>query len=174
MKSLINRIVRSYKTRTWSPERYARYMGVKIGKNCKIATRYFGSEPYLIEIGDHVQVTDNVRFMNHGGSWVFREKNSKFDFFGKIKIGNNVYIGNSAMILPGISIGNNVIVAAGAVVTKSVPNNMIIGGNPARIIGDIEGFEKKISPFNVQTKGMNAKEKKAFLLSLNENYFIKK
>lgn len=85
---------------------------MKIGKGCAIGTIKFGSEPYLIEIGDYVQVTTDVSFSTHGGGWVFRRKHPKFDFFGKITIGNNVYIGNRAMIMPGVTIGNNVIIGA--------------------------------------------------------------
>ena len=50
-----------------SPESEARHLGVKIGKHCLISTRYWSSEPYLISIGDHVQVTDCVSFHTHGG-----------------------------------------------------------------------------------------------------------
>lgn len=50
-----------------SPEKYARHIGVKIGKNSFISTRFWSSEPYLITIGDNVQITDGVRFFTHGG-----------------------------------------------------------------------------------------------------------
>lgn len=50
-----------------SPEKEARHLGVKIGANCLISTRYWSSEPYLITIGNHVQVTDCVSFHTHGG-----------------------------------------------------------------------------------------------------------
>src|SRR5690554_6087907 len=87
----------------YTPEVYAVKEGVKIGDNCYIATRAFGSEPYLIEIGNHVQITSGVKFFTHGGGWVFREEFPDLDTFGKIKIGNNVYIGNNALIMPGVS-----------------------------------------------------------------------
>jgi len=70
---------------------YARKVGVEFGKGCVLSTRYWGSEPYLIEIGDHVHITSGVSFITHdGGVWVFREKVPDFDVFGKIVIGNNV------------------------------------------------------------------------------------
>ena len=155
---------------------YARYLGVKIGKNCSIATLYFGSEPYLIEIGDHVQITNDVRFYTHGGGWVFRKEYPDFDTFGKIKIGDNVYIGNCVLVMPGVTIGNNVIIGAGAVVTRSVDEGKIIAGNPARVIGETQDLLKKYLPLNLNTKRLSAKEKKAFLLSLkgDNRYFIKK
>ncbi|HGV0863286.1 TPA: DapH/DapD/GlmU-related protein, partial [Escherichia coli] len=51
-----------------------------------------------------------------------------------VTIGNNVWIGGRAVINPGVTIGDNVVVASGAVVTKGVPDNVVVGGNPARII----------------------------------------
>ena len=158
----------------YSPEKYARLLGVKVGSNCDIQTRFFGSEPYLIEIGDNVQATYAVKFYTHGGAWVLRSQLPNFDFFGKIKVGNNVYIGNFSMIMPGVTIGNNVIVAAGSVVTKSIPDNSIAGGNPARIIGDVESFKNKTLPYNVNSAKMSFAEKKKFLLSLSNEKFIKK
>ncbi|OHT01072.1 transferase [Tritrichomonas foetus] len=58
-----------------------------------------------------------------------------------IKIGNNCWIGGSAVICPGVTIGDNVVVAAGAVVTKDIPSNVIVGGNPAKILKKMEPYE---------------------------------
>lgn len=133
----------TYRKLFWGPEKYARHQGVKIGKDCQIQRVSFGTEPYLIEIGNHVQITGGTKFFTHGAAWVLREKYPKIDFFGKIKIGNNVYIGNNALILAGVTVGSNVIIAAGAVVTKSVSDGCIVGGNPAKVIGKVSDFEKK-------------------------------
>ncbi|MRT18507.1 maltose acetyltransferase, partial [Vitellibacter sp. q18] len=57
--------------------------------------------------------------------------------------GNNVWIGGSAVIVPGVTLGDNVVVAAGAVATKSFPNNVVVGGNPAQIIKTIEEEPEK-------------------------------
>ncbi len=174
MKRLLQFIKNGYANIFCSFEEIAQKNGVKIGKNCSIATKYFGSEPYLVEIGHHVQITHDVRFFTHGGGWVFREKYPDFDTFGKIKVGNNVYIGNCALIMPGVTIGNNVIVGAGAVVTKSVPDGVIIGGNPAKIIGRVDNLEKKLSNYNQSTKNMDPIKKKMLLQSLENEMFIKK
>jgi acetyltransferase-like isoleucine patch superfamily enzyme len=171
---IFNYLKRQYKIKTMNPSDYARSLGVKVGENCDIGISYFGTEPYLIEIGNHVQITADVRFFNHGGSWVFREKNPNFDYFGKIKIGNNVYIGNCAMILPGVEIGNNVIIGASAVVTKSIPDNSIVGGNPARIIGNVNELFERISKYNLNCKQNSYEEKKIILLNESDEYFIKK
>ena len=105
---------------------------------------------------------------------MFRDKFPLIDTFGKIKVGNNVYIGNCALILPGVTIEDNVIIGAGSVVTKSIERGMIVAGNPARIIGNIDEYESKISQFNVNTKGMGDKEKRTLLSSLSEEMFIRK
>lgn len=57
-----------------SPEKEARHLGVKIGENCLISTRYWSSEPYLITIGNHVQVTDCVSFHTHGGGQFYKKR----------------------------------------------------------------------------------------------------
>lgn len=171
---MIQKIKKLYARLFWSAEKYAVLQGVKIGQNCSIDTRWFGSEPYLVEIGNHVQITNDVRFFTHGGSWVFRLKNPDFDYFGKIKIGDNVYIGNCAFILPGVTIGDNVIVGAGAIVTKSVESGSIVAGNPARVVGSLIDLEKKLQNYNVNTKKMNPLEKKEYLLTLDKDKFIQK
>ena len=171
---MIKRILNLYKKIFWSNEKYARKIGVKIGVKCSIATRDFGSEPYLISIGDNVQLTNDVRFATHGAGWVLRNKYPNFDCFGKIKVKDNVYIGNCTLIMPGVIIGNNVIVGAGSVVTKSIPDGMIVAGNPAKIIGNINDYELKVIPYNLETKKMNYDQKKKYLISLSEDMFIKK
>ncbi|GEC77417.1 acyltransferase [Flavobacterium aquatile] len=171
---LINLIFRLYRLNFWSCEKHARYLGVKIGKGCDIQTLNFSSEPYLIEIGDNVQITSDVKFFCHGAAWVFRKKYPKMDYFGKIKVGNNVYIGNNALIMPGVIIEDNVIIAAGAVVTKSVKSGTIVGGNPAKIIGDLDSLNEKMLKYNVNTKGLKPEEKKKTLLKLDESKFISK
>lgn len=171
---MLKTLIKFYKKQRMSCEEYARYLGVSIGEGCKIRSKEFGSEPYLIKIGNNVVVAGRVRFYNHGAAHFLRDIDSNFDFFGKIFIGNNVYIGENSIILPGVTIGNNVLIGAGSVVTKSIPDNVTVGGNPAKIIGDINLFKEKMKPFNVGTKKMKPQEKRKFLLSLPDNRFIKK
>jgi acetyltransferase-like isoleucine patch superfamily enzyme len=124
---------------------YAIYKGVLIGRNCRIYIRDFGSEPFLIEIGDKVTVTSGVKFITHDGTtWLMRDKRGRRHFYQKIVIGSNVFIGVNSIIMPGVKIENNVIVAAGSVVTKSVPYGVIIAGVPAKIIGKFEDVEKRM------------------------------
>ncbi|MDM1355967.1 acyltransferase [Myroides marinus] len=171
---MIGKFIELFRLYFWSSEKYARYRGVKIGAGCNIQKVSFGSEPYLISIGNRVQITDGTKFFTHGGAWVLREKQSDMDFFGKIVIQDNVYIGNNTLIMPGVCIGSNVIVAAGSVVTKSIDDNCIVGGNPAKVIGTVDNFFNKMLDFNLKTKGLSYDQKKNFLLLQSEEKFLKK
>ena len=171
---MLFKIINKIRSILMSNENFARYQGVTIGKDCAIFIKDFGSESYLVTIGDHVQVTNDVKFFTHGGGWIFRNKYPKFDYFGKIKVGDNVYIGNRAMIMPGVTIGSNVIIGAGAIVTKSVEDGKIVAGNPAKVLGEVDDLEKRILKYNVNTKGLGRIEKKRFLSNLEEIKFLKK
>lgn len=102
-------------------------------------------EAFLVEIGDNVTISINVTFVTHDNCVKLLLPNYS-DCFGKIKIGNNCFIGENAMLLYGVTLADNIIVAAGAVVTKSFfESNIIIGGNPARIIGNWDDLRNKIA-----------------------------
>ncbi len=123
---------------------YARRIGVVVGDNCRIYTRHFGSDPFLITIGDRVTVTANVHFLTHDGSLcLFRDDKGRRYKYQPIEIGNDVFIGINSIIMPGVKIDDKVIIAAGSVVTKSVPSGSIVAGVPAKIIGDFEDFKHK-------------------------------
>lgn len=129
---------------------YARYKGVKVGENCRILTTSLGSEPWLISIGNKVTVTSGVRFLTHDGStWLFSDEKGRREAFKKVSVGNNIFIGINSIIMPGVIIEDNVIIAAGSVVTKSVPSGVIIGGNPAKIIGDYFEHKQRILTKNI-------------------------
>lgn len=95
-------------------------------------------------------------------------------FFGKIKIGDRTFIGEGAKIMAGVTIGSDVIVGAGAVVTKSIPDNTIVGGNPARFICYTNKFYERMLVYDLQSGQMTDAEKREFLLSLPEDRFIHK
>lgn len=124
--------------------KYAKAIGVSIGKDCRIITKHFGTEPFLITIGDRVTVTDGVRFLTHDGSlWLFRDSKGRRFKYQRIKVGNDVFIGVNSVIMPGVVIEDEVIIAAGAIVTKSIPSGVIVAGNPAKIIGNYSDFKNK-------------------------------
>lgn len=156
------------------PIKYARHIGVTIGKNCLIDTKGWSTEPYLIFVGDNVQITRGVSIHTHGGSHVARKSNPDFDCFGKVVIEDDAYIGACSQIMPGVTIGRGALVAAGSIVTKSVPQYTVVAGNPARIICSVDEYINKNSEFNVNTYRMSPESKKAFLMSLPSDRFIRK
>ena len=108
---------------------------MRIGSQCLINNVNFSTEPYLVEIGDHVAIAAGTDFITHDGAvWCFREEIRNADVFGSIKIGNNVFIGNNCTILPNTSVGDNSIVGAGSVVRGQFPENSVIVGNPAKVV----------------------------------------
>ncbi len=114
---------------------YLRKQGMKIGENCLFNTMSFSTEPYLIEIGNHVAIAGGTEILTHDGAiWCFREEFTNADVFGKIKIGNNVFIGNNCTILPNTIIGDNCIIGAGSVVRGKFPEDSVIMGNPAKVV----------------------------------------
>ena len=149
MKSVIKKI--KYKTCNYEERaRLLRKMGVKIGNGCEIYPSVsFGSEPYLVELGNKVRLAAGVKITTHdGGLWVLRNMKSKnfanADRFGKVSLGNNVHIGLDTIIMPGVTIGDNVIIGCGAVVTKDIPSNSVAVGAPAKVIESIDDYYKKV------------------------------
>ena len=170
---IVSTLLRHLRKRFYTPEQWARYIGVTIGRNNLIGKEHWSSEPYLITVGSHCQLTDCRRF-THGGAQPIRDEHPDFDSFGKVVIGDYVYIGSGSLIMPGVTIGNNVLVAAGSVVTKSVPARMVVAGNPARVICSIEEYYERNKRWDLGSKSMTAAEKRKMLQELPEDRFIRK
>jgi len=135
----------SMKYDTFNREDYFRQLGMQIGKNNRIYPPSLGGEPYLIKIGNHCTIAAGVSFITHDGAgWIFTEELPSIQKYGTIEVKDNCFIGIRSMIMPDVTIGPNSVVAAGAVVTKDVPPNTIVGGSPARHICDIEQYKKKL------------------------------
>lgn len=132
----------------YNREGLAKKLGVTVGNKCRfIDFPQFGSEPYLIEIGDRVTISSEVLFLTHdGGTWVFRdvEKYRKVIKFGKIKIGNNCFIGARSTIMPGVVIGDNCVIGACSLVTQNVPSGEVWGGVPAHFITKTNDYAEKL------------------------------
>lgn len=174
MKRLFELIRNFYWNAVASPEKQARHLGVKIGKHCLINTRYWSTEPYLVTIGDNVQLTRCVSIHTHGGGYAVRQLYPDFEVFGKVIIEDWAYIGAFSQIMPGVTIGEGALVAAGSVVTKSVAPHTVVGGNPARYICTTEEYYERNKLYNTKTKGLNYQDKKKLLISLEDEIFIKK
>ena len=149
-----------------NPIKYWRKKGAKIGNNSRIVGNVsFGTEPYLIKIGDHCLISFGVTFITHDGStWVFREKEKYKNVvkYGRIEIGNNVFIGARTIILPNVKIGNNCIIGAGSIVSKDVPDNEVWCGVPAKFVSKTDEYAEKClsntPPYNLDNYRKNKKE----------------
>lgn len=132
-----------------NPIKYAKKIGVKVGEASRFVDHpNWGTEPWLISIGNHVLLSSEVEFVTHDGStWIFKDTdyNKHLMKFGKIVVGDNTFIGTRSIILPNVNIGSNVIVAAGSVVTKDIPDGEVWGGIPAHFIEKSKVLEAKIA-----------------------------
>lgn len=117
-------------------------MGMKVGKN-------FGrlngvildpSHCWLIEIGDNVTLAPRVHILCHDAS---TKQFLNYTKIGRVKIGNNVFIGTESVVLPNVTIGNNVIIGANSTITHNVPENTVVAGNPAKVICSLEEYLEK-------------------------------
>jgi acetyltransferase-like isoleucine patch superfamily enzyme len=166
IRRLIRALLREVDIRR-DPVSYAQRIGVKIGKDCRLislSSGTFGSEPYLVTLGDHVTISGGVRFVTHdGGVWVFRSEVPDIDVIGPIVIGSNVFVGLNCILMPGVSIGDNCVIGAGSVVTRSIPDGSIAVGVPARVIGSFESYREKSLERGIYIRGMQPAEKRRYL-----------
>lgn len=124
--------------------RYFRKQGAQIGNDCRLLVRSLGDEPYLVKLGNHVTVAGGVTFVTHdGAAWIARQQIPDIQIFGPIIIEDNCVIGQSAILLPNIHIGENSIVGAGSTVISDVPANTVVMGVPARPIGSTGKYVEK-------------------------------
>lgn len=94
-------------------------------------------------IGDHCMIGPNTMITTVGHPLSPAKRRKHIGIAKPVAIGNDVWIGGNCTILPGVTIGNNVVIAAGAVVTKDVPDNCVVGGLPAKVIKHIENDIEK-------------------------------
>lgn len=133
-----------------SSSEYAEYLRLhggfySIGEGCNILKHTVFLDPAYVRIGKNVGFS-TCTIIGHGGEVAVLNVtyNKKLESVGKVDIRDNCFIGYNALVLPNVTIGPNSIVAAGAVVTRDVPEGVIVGGVPAKIIGTTDAYVAKL------------------------------
>lgn len=138
-----------------------------IGENVTIMDRKIPLYAKLIRIHDNVRLASNVTFATHDITHTLLNKhpelsgNEYCETIGCIEIMDNVFVGTNSTIVGDVRIGPNAIVAAGAVVTKDVPENSVVGGVPARYICSLEDYlakRKELYPRDLAPKHQNVSD----------------
>ena len=120
------------------------------GRNIEIGDNFYANYNLIIldiakvTIGDNVMIAPNVSIYTAGHPIHWQARNSGYEYGIDITIGDNVWIGGGAIILPGVNIGSNSVIGAGSVVAKDVPESVIAAGNPCRVIRDITDADKDL------------------------------
>jgi acetyltransferase-like isoleucine patch superfamily enzyme len=126
------------------PVGYARSIGVTLGDNVHfygMRAGMFGTEPWLISIGDNVHITSGCQFITHdGGTLILRKEVPDLEWTAPIRIGNDVYVGIRSIILPGVTIGDRVIIGAGSIVHKDIRSNSVAVGVPAMVVKTVDQY----------------------------------
>ena len=146
------------------------YGNPNLGKNVDIVGDVnFGSEPYLITIGDNTTISFDCAFVTHDAATrVIRNlpgENPETVIYGKINIGKNCFIGCRSVILPNVTIGDNVIIGAGSIVNKDIPSNTVAAGNPCKIICSLDEYKNKHKSDFLYMVSLPFEEKKKYLLT---------
>lgn len=149
------------------PVKYAKKIGVIFSSGLHIYGRVeWSTEPWIITLGENVYITDGVKFVTHdGATLLFRDRIPDLELTKPIKVGSNVYFGNNAVILPGVTIGSNVIIGAGAVVTKDIPDNSVAVGVPARVVKTADEYLEKAKAASLHLGHLKGREKDRALMA---------
>lgn len=167
MASILNRIRRKIIRLTSSPLRYAKIVGVNFGKDLHIyGNVHWGSEPWIITLGDNVHLTEGVSFLTHdAGILIFKKDYPDLELTKPIIVGNDVYIGANTMILGGVTIGNKVIIGCGSIITKDIPDNSVAVGSPARVIKSADEYLEKAKHNSIHLGHLYGQEKDKALMN---------
>ena len=137
---LFKKLIRNAGENLWiEPPFYCDY-----GYNISLGTNVFFNfnccilDVAKVTIGNNAMLAPGVQILTATHPLEAKERNSGLEYAKPITIGNDVWIGGNAILCPGVTIGNGVVVGAGAVVTKDIPDNVFIGGNPAKVLRQID------------------------------------
>ncbi len=157
---MIGRLINAIHKRT-NPISYARGQGVRLGAGCRLIDVDFGSEPWLVTLGNHVSASDTSFITHDGGLWVFREEYPDIEYVAPITIGNNVFIGSRTIVLPGVTVGSNVVIGAGSIISRDIPPGCVAVGAPAKPIREIADYRESMLAKGSHTRSLSPREKRA-------------
>ena len=130
----------------------------------------WGTEPFLISLGNNVYVTDGCTFITHdGGALILRKEVPDLELTAPISVGNDVYFGIRSIILPGVAIGDRVVIGAGSIVTKDIPDNSVVVGAPARVIKTVDEYLEGAKGKSLHLGHLSARDKGRALRELFAN-----
>ena len=125
------------------PNFYCDYgYNIEIGENFYSNHNLVILDPAKVIFGDNVFIGPNCGFYSATHPIVSSERNTQKEFAKSIFVGNDVWFGGNVVVLPGVKIGSNVVIGAGSVVTKSIPNNCVAAGNPCKVLRAITDKDK--------------------------------
>lgn len=116
---------------------------IEVGKNFFANYNCTILDVAKVKIGDNCQMAPNVAIYTAGHPVHPDTRNSGYEYGIEVTIGDNVWIGGNTVICPGVHIGNNVVIGAGSVVTKDIPDMVIAAGNPCRVIREITEEDRR-------------------------------
>lgn len=149
LKSIAKRLIDGPRASSEEYVKYLRSLGMVIGDNTVIYSPKHcvidETRPWMIEMGSNVSITQGVTILTHGYDWsVFKGMyGDVLGSAGRVKIGNNVFVGMNTTILKGVTIGDNVVIGANSLINKDVPSNSVVVGNPQRVVCDIDSYLEK-------------------------------
>jgi acetyltransferase-like isoleucine patch superfamily enzyme len=149
------------------PVRYFRSQGAEIGEGVEIfgANLFtFGSEPYLVSIGNQVTISHDVDFITHdGGLRIARARYPGAYLYGRIQVADRCFLGAHCVLLPGTKIGTGSVIGSGSIVTGEIPSGVVAVGVPAKAIKSVEDYIQETRHLWIDTGGLTPDEKKELL-----------
>lgn len=120
------------------PNFYCDYgFNIHLGKNFYSNHNLVILDANKVEFGNNVFIGPNCGFYTSGHPLDYKTRNKGLEYAKPIKVGNNVWFGGNVCVLPGVTIGDNVVIGAGSVVNKDIPSNVVAVGNPCKVVKEI-------------------------------------
>lgn len=140
-KKLLQKLLGKIEGECWiEPDFYCDYgYHIVLGENFYSNHNLVILDAAKVKFGRNVFIGPNCGFYTSGHPLDKEKRNQGLEYAKPISIGSDVWIGGNVIVLPGVSIGDNVIIGAGSIVTKDIPSGVVAYGNPCRVVKKMEG-----------------------------------